>query len=76
MRFAWAALLPLGVAALSFYAAIKGYRTGKADWYVQPGQGISADEEDDPVGFSTAVWGNVVMGLFALYLAGWVLMHG
>jgi hypothetical protein len=75
MRFDPFALLVLGVAAISFYRAIQGYRTGTAHWYVRPEQGLSADKRDDPVGYSTAVWGNVTMGLSALFLAGWLLLR-
>ncbi len=65
----------LAVAAFSFFRAIQGYRAGMADWYVKPGQGLSADKEDDPVGYSTAIWGSAAMGLFALYAAGWMLLQ-
>ena len=75
MRFDPFALPVLAVAAISFFRAVQGHCTGTAHWYVLPGQGLSADKEDDPLGYSTALWGNIVVGGFALFLAGWLLLH-
>lgn len=65
----------LVAAAFSFYRAVQGYRTEKAHWHVGPEQDLAADREDDPVGHSTAMWGNAVVGIFALYLGGWMLLR-
>jgi hypothetical protein len=57
------------MALLNFARAIRGHRRGQADWHAGRGLDLSADREDDPVGFTTAVWGNVAAGLFALGMA-------
>ena len=65
-------LLTVGIAIFLFWRAARGWRAGRAQVEV-PGISLDADREDDPTGFSTAIWGNVAMGLFALACAGWML---
>ena len=64
------AALALAAAVFSFARAISGYRSGRADLSGNYGPILEADRDDDPVGFSTAVWGNALAGLIALGVAG------
>lgn len=57
------------IGLLNLCGALIGWRRGRADWHAGRGLRLSADREDDPVGFTTAVWGNVAAGLFALAMA-------
>lgn len=66
------ALLAAGIAALCFWRAARGYRDGRSQLAVR-GISLDADRDDDPVGFSTAVWGNLALGIFALLCAAWIL---
>lgn len=65
-------ILLVGVAAFGFFRAVRGYRLGKADWFAGPSLGLTAEREEDPVGFTTAVWGNAFVGALALYVAAWL----
>ena len=69
-------VLGLALAAIglfNLYRAADGYRKGKAVWFAGRGLGISADREDDPVGYATAIWGNVLAGAFVLGMAAVVI---
>jgi hypothetical protein len=68
------ALLTIGIAIFSFWRALSGYRSGRAKISLR-GMSLEADREDDPVGFSTAVWLNVSIGLFALACAAWLILY-
>jgi hypothetical protein len=57
----------LGIAKI--VAACVGYRRGRAAWFAGRSLSLDADAEDDPVGFTTAVWGNAVQGVLMLWLA-------
>jgi hypothetical protein len=65
-------VLAVGLALFLFYRAWRGWRRGRAEFAVQS-FALDADREDDPVGFSTAIWGNAAMGVFALAGAGWLI---
>ena len=67
------ALLAIGIALLNFWHAYSGWRSGRASIHLR-GMSLEADREDDPVGFPTAVWGNVALGLFALSGAAWLIL--
>ena len=68
-------ILALGLAAFSFWRAVQGYRRGQAELVIRGFPRLSADRDDDPVGFQTAIWVNEAMGLFALGCALWVAFH-
>ena len=67
-------VLLAGLAVFNFYRAVRGHRDGRAVIEVR-GISLDADRDDDPVGFQTAVWGNVALGIFALAVALWLALR-
>jgi hypothetical protein len=62
------------LALFNFVRAFAGWWRGRAEWFAGRGVEFSGDREDDPVGFATAIWGNVAAGLFALGIAASLIL--